>query len=76
MGEIFANDISDKGSSSKIYQDFLQLNSNKTSHLIKKRERDLNRHFSKKDMQMANKYRKRLSMSILIKEMQIKSTMR
>ena len=75
--KILAAHIPDKGLLSRIYTKFSNLNSNTNpNNNIEKWTKDMNRCFTEEDLQMTNKDMKRCSILLIIREMQIKITMK
>ena len=74
--KIFTNPTSNRGLIFKIYKELKKLDARKLNNLIKNWDAELNKEFSTEESQMAVKYLKKCSTSLVIREMQIKMTLR
>jgi hypothetical protein len=74
--KIFASYTSDKGLITRIHKEVKKLNSPQINEPVKKWSSELNKTFSKEEIQMAKKHMKKCSSSLAIKEIQIKTTLR
>jgi hypothetical protein len=75
MGGHFCQLFIDKGLISRIYRELQKL-TQRINISMKKWAHELNREFSKEEVQMTSKYLKKCSTSLVIKEIQIKATLR
>ena len=76
MGKVFTNTTSDRGLISKVYKELKKLNTRESNNPIKKWGTELNKTFSVEEHRMAEKYLRKCSTSLAIREMKIKTTLR